>query len=395
MERVFTRINTVHAFRSGPLGPYLQKFAETSVQQGYARESLQVQLRAISRFGRWLKRRRITLSKFQLTDAQVYLRQNCDVRQGDTRTLQRFLESLAAQSVIITPQVWKKTKVDVFADEFAEHLKHERGLAPRTIKYYRAFVARFLGWRFGKPGDHDLDLARIHGGDLVSFLREEAARRSAGSARMITASLRSFLRYSVLRGALRKDISGAIPKVRCYSLVGIPRFLAPSQVKRVLASCDRRTAMGRRDYAILLLLSRLGLRACEVGFLELEDIDWTTGTLTIRGKGSKVCKLPLPHDVGEAIAAYLRKDRPAVPGRRVFLRLHRSPHGFRGAAGRLPNGKRDSGTSRCAITEQRCTPVSTFLSHANARQSRNLSRYRASSAACNAKNDVRLYKSRY
>ena len=130
MERVFTRINTVHAFRSGPLGPYLQKFAENSSQQGYARESIQVQLRAISRFGRWLKSRRITLRKFQLTDAQVYLRQNGDVRQGDARTLQRFLELLAARSAIVTPQVRKKTKVDVFADKFAEHLKHERGLAP-------------------------------------------------------------------------------------------------------------------------------------------------------------------------------------------------------------------------------------------------------------------------
>ena len=154
MERVFTRINTVHAFRSGPLGPYLKKFAEDSNQQGYARESIQVQLRAISRFGRWLKRRRITLRKFQLTDAQVYLRQNGAVRRGDPRTLQRFLELLAAQSAIVMPQVRKKTKVGVFADEFAEHLKHERGLAPRTIKYYRGFVARFLGWRFGKNGDH-------------------------------------------------------------------------------------------------------------------------------------------------------------------------------------------------------------------------------------------------
>jgi len=333
MERIFTRINTIHAFHSGPLGPYLKNFAENSNQQGYARESIQVQLRAINRFGRWLKRRRITLRKFQLTDAQVYLRQNGDVRQGDARTLQRFLDLLAAQSAILTPQVRKKTKVDVFADKFAEHLKYERGLAPRTVKYYRGFVALFLGWRFGKNSDHDLDLARIHGGDLVAFVQEEAARRSAGSARMITASLRSFLRYSVLRGALGRDISGAIPKVRCYSLAGIPRFLAPGQVKRVLASCDRRTAMGRRDYAILLLLSRLGLRACEVGSLELEDIDWTAGTLTIRGKGAKVCKLPLPHDVGKAIAAYLRRDRPAVPARRVFLRLLAPHTGFAGPQG--------------------------------------------------------------
>lgn len=308
MERVFTRIHTIHAFRSGPLGPYLQKFAENSTQQGYARESIQVQLRATARFGQWLKRRRINLRNVQLTDAQLYLRHCGDVRQGDARTLQRFLELLAQQGVIVVPDIPEKTKVVVLADEFAEHLNHERGLAPRTIKYYRAFVARFLAWRFGKNGNHYLNLAHIRSGDLITFVQREAGKRSAGSARMITASLRSFVRYSLFRGALDKDISEAIPKVRWYSLSGIPRFLAPGQVKRVLGSCDRRTPMGRRDYAILLLLARLGLRACEVGSLDLEDIDWAEGTLTIRGKGSKVCKLPLLHDVGKAIAAYLRKD---------------------------------------------------------------------------------------
>ena len=272
-------------------------------------------------------------ASFRLADAQIYLGRNGDVRQGDTRTLQRFLESLVQQGVIVMPKLWRK---------------HKSKLRPRTLPTISStnedwlheqssttadLLCDFSRGDLARTGDHDLNLAHIHGSDLVTFVQREAATRSAGSARMITASLRSFVRYSLLRGALDKDISGAIPKVRCYSLSGIPRFLTSAQVNRVLASCDRRTAMGRRDYAILLLLSRLGLRACEVGSLDLEDIDWTVGTLTIRSKGSKVCKLPLPHDVGKAIAAYLRKDRPVVRNRRVFLRILAPHTGFAGPQG--------------------------------------------------------------
>jgi site-specific recombinase XerD len=333
MEQVLKRINTIRVFRSGPLGPYLQQFAESSHQQRYARESIQVQLRAIGRFGRWLKRSRITLKNLRLTHAQRYLRHNGDVRKGDARTLQRFLELLTQQGVNLMLGSPAKAQVEVVAEHFASYLKHERGLAPRTIKYHQRFVGQFLSWRFGKRGAREVNLARIQGSDLVSFVQREATKRSAGSARMITAALRSFVKYSLFRGTLDKDISGAIPKVHCYSLSGIPRFLTSGQVRRVLASCNRRTAMGRRDYAILLLLSRLGLRACEVAALDLEDIDWTTGTLTIHGKASKMCKLPLPHDVGKAIAAYVSKDRPIVPSRRVFLRVFAPHTGFAGPQG--------------------------------------------------------------
>jgi integrase/recombinase XerD len=333
MERIYKRTHTIQTFRSGPLGPYLLRFVENSTQHGYARESIHVQLRCLVRFGRWLKRRRIPLRNVGRTDIQRYLRHDGDVRQGDARTLRRFLQLLGEQGVIVMPDTQLKTQVEIVAENFADYLKYERGLAPRTIEYHRAFVARFLAWRFGPSGDHDLNLAHIQGGDLITFVQREAAKRSVGSARMITASLRSFVKYSLVQGALHRDISGAIPKVRCYSLSGIPRFLTPSQVRRVLASCDRRTAMGRRDFAILLLLSRLGLRACEVGSLELDDFDWTAGTLTIRGKGSKICKLPLPHDVGKAIATYLRRDRPVVPNRRVFLRILAPHTGFAGPQG--------------------------------------------------------------
>jgi site-specific recombinase XerD len=122
-----------------------------------------------------------------------------------------------------------------------------------------------------------------------------------------------------------RDLSGSVPTVRCWSLGGIPKTLTRKQVNRVLAGCNRQTATGRRDFAVLLLLVHLGLRAGEVAALRLEDIDWTAGTLIVSGKGAKECKLPLPHDVGQAIAAYLCKDRPSAPSKRVFVRIS-APH---------------------------------------------------------------------
>ena len=126
-----------------------------------------------------------------------------------------------------------------------------------------------------------------------------------------------------------RDLTGAVPTVASWALANIPRTLSRGDVNRVLGSCDRRTMAGRRDYAILLLLARLGLRGAEVISLDLDDIDWINGTVSVRGKAGKLCKIPLPEDVGRAIAAYLRRDQPCVSTRRVFLRLTAPIDGFK------------------------------------------------------------------
>lgn len=141
---------------------------------------------------------------------------------------------------------------------------------------------------------------------------------------MVTA-LRSFFGFLRQRGDITSDLAGAIPTVANWRLTGLPLSLAPEQVEALLASCDQHTAIGQRDYAILLLLARLGLRAGEVVALTLDDIDWDTGTLTVRGKGGRQERLPLPQDVGEAMTNYLRQNRPHCALRRVFIRLH-APH---------------------------------------------------------------------
>jgi integrase len=159
--------------------------------------------------------------------------------------------------------------------------------------------------------------------DVTEFVLAACPGRAAGSAKLIVCALRSLLRWLHLTGVAPASLSIAVPSVAGWRLSGLPRGLEPAQLRRLLAACDRRTATGRRDYAIMLLLARLGLRAGEVARLELEDIDWRRGELAVLGKGNRAERLPLPADVGAAIAAYLRRGRPATAQwRSVFVRVH-------------------------------------------------------------------------
>ena len=136
------------------------------------------------------------------------------------------------------------------------------------------------------------------------------------------------MKYVRYRGEVALDLAAAVPIVANWSMPSIPRAISADQVHQLLSSIDRRTAMGRRDYAIVLLLARLGLRSSEVAFLELDDIDWNTGTLHVRAKSGLRNEFPLPLEVGKAIAAYLRDGRPLRTSRRVFLRAKAPIHGF-------------------------------------------------------------------
>jgi site-specific recombinase XerD len=152
-------------------------------------------------------------------------------------------------------------------------------------------------------------------------------------AKLMTTALRSFLNYGRYLGEVSLDLAAAVPIVANWSMTSIPRAISAEHVRQLLASIDQHTAVGRRDYAILLLLARLGLRSGEVAFLELDDIDWNTGQVSVRSKGGRRNTMPLPVEVGRAVAAYLRKGRPASSSRRVFLRAKAPVRAFLGASG--------------------------------------------------------------
>jgi site-specific recombinase XerD len=147
-------------------------------------------------------------------------------------------------------------------------------------------------------------------------------------AGLMGTALRTFLRYLQLRGEIAIDLAACVPTVANWRLSTLPKFLEPYQVQCILNHCDRHTPQGQRDYAILLLLARLGVRACEVVALTLDDVNWNVAEITIQGKGPRRAKLPLPHDVGEALALYLKQGRPSCNSRRVFIRLRAPLQGF-------------------------------------------------------------------
>jgi integrase/recombinase XerD len=222
------------------------------------------------------------------------------------------------------------TPIEHCVQTFEQYLREERALARTTIINYVPFIGDFLRDRFG---NRQVELSCLFAGDVVRFVQRQAPRLHLKRAKLMTTALRSFLRYVRYRGDVTLDLAAAVPIVANWSMTSIPRVIASDQVRHLLTSIDRSTAVGRRDYAILILLARLGLRSGEVAFLELDDLDWNTGQLRVHGKGGQRSDLPLPAEVGEAIVAYLRHGRPPSASRRVFLRAKAPVRGFRGASG--------------------------------------------------------------
>jgi site-specific recombinase XerD len=222
---------------------------------------------------------------------------------------------------------FRLTPVELCVQTFERYLREERGLAKATILNYLGFIRSFLNDRFG---DKRVILRSLSSSDVVKFVQSEVPRLHLKRAKLLTTALRSFLQFARYRGHITQDLTGAVPLVANWSMTSIPRAIPEDQVEHLLASIKRDTAIGRRDYAILLLLARLGLRSSEVVFLELDDIDWKAGRLSVCGKSGRQIELPLPAGVGEAIVAYLRDGRPRSACRRVFLRGRAPIRGFLG-----------------------------------------------------------------
>jgi len=210
--------------------------------------------------------------------------------------------------------------VDLLLDGFAGYLRSERGVTELTVDVYVADIRRFLVDRGGG------DLSELTAAEVSKAVLGQVTRWSPASVRRYGCSLRSFLRYCYLVGLVDRDLSAAALPVSGRRRSLLPKGITPTQAKALLRACDRRRASGRRDYAVIVLILRLGLRASEVATLRLEDLDWRAGQVTVHGKGHRVDQLPLPVDVGEAIAAYLCRGRPRTATvREVFVRV-RPPH---------------------------------------------------------------------
>jgi integrase/recombinase XerD len=314
----------------GPLAAYLGPFAESLSRQGYTPCSIHRQVMLAACFSRWLKQTEVTPEHITSQHAARYLTFRYRQRRpnrGDSATLGHFIDFLRGERLIPAEKVstGPLTPAEQCVQAYGQYLREERALAESTIVNYAPFVGQFLKDRFGAG---PVELSSLDAGDVVQFVQRQARHLHLKRAKLLTTALRSFLQYARYRGEIGLDLATVVPCVANWSMPSIPRGIEPDQVHRLLSQIDRSTAVGRRDYAILLLLARLGLRAGEVAFLELENIDWKAGCLNVHGKSGRRTQLPLPTDVGEAIVAYLCHGRPRCPSRRVFLRSRAPIRGF-------------------------------------------------------------------
>jgi integrase/recombinase XerD len=317
---------------TGPLAAQIEDFAKWGREQGYARCSRYRKILLATCFSRWLGRQAITCHGVSSRDASRYLQvraRRVPLRKGDAAALRQFLDFLRGRHIVRaeTPARCRGTASERMAQAFGQYLLKERALVRATVINYVPFIRWFLTDQFGHGR---VRLSRLRAQDVTRFIQRQAPRLHLKRAKLMTTALRSFLHYARYRGDITLDLVAAIPSVANWSMSSIPRAIPAESVRQLLASFNRRTAQGRRDYAILLLLARLGLRASEVAFLELDDLDWEVGQVTVRGKRGARAALPLPADVGAAIAAYLQHGRPHSPSRRVFVRALAPAVGFAG-----------------------------------------------------------------
>jgi len=306
----------------GPLAPFADGLRLDLTGQGFAADTIVDHVHRLADLSGWLVDRGMVTD--QLTSEVVLeflrARRAAGVRVGVCkRALAPLLGYLRRLGVVPPPSaVVATTPMEVLLAQYRTYLLDERGLAAGTVKHYLRCARMFLTWL---PRPVEGSLPRLSAGQVIDFVRDWSASRRSTAVDMVTLpALRSLLRFLHLAGHVPVGLAGAVPAGR-----GRPRNLARpqaaghEQVRAVLAGCDRDSGVGRRDYAILLMLARLAVRGGEVARLELADIDWRAGVLTVHGKGSRIDVLPLPADVGAAIADYLVQARPATAARNVFI----------------------------------------------------------------------------
>jgi site-specific recombinase XerD len=319
----------VSRFRCGPLKPHIDDFAAELFRLGYSPQAARWKVRLVADWSQWLERgQRGTrdLSEEQISAFLKTRKHQRLLRRGDRQTLASLLEQLRQRGVTPGPcETESRHPVDQIAADYTRFLSHQRGLSAATVANYLPTAERFLKTRFG-TGRMRLDQLRAV--DVTDFIVRDGTTMRSGRAQLVATALRSFLGFLTETGRVAINLAPTVPTVARWPGTEIPYFLEPEQVQKLLHGCDQSTPTGRRDYAVLLLLARLGLRGGEVAGLSLDDINWEAGEVLVRGKSARDERLPLLPEVGQALARYLKEDRPACACRRVFLRIKAPRQGF-------------------------------------------------------------------
>ncbi|MBA3005933.1 MAG: site-specific integrase [Proteobacteria bacterium] len=297
---------------------------------GYSPSTIRTKLELLSSLTRWIQKNDVNIFHIDENITNRFLSESgrkgaC--RRGDQKTLRCFLDHLRTESLIDSPVLTSdESPLTSIKNRYEYYLRKERGLSAVTASRYWLVLQRFLLERFN---DGPLLFCELGQQDIDSFLLRHAHERTPKVALLMVTTMRSFFHFLFRFGETKHDLSVIVPTVPSWRLTEVPKYLNPDELETILEACDRTTSVGRRDYSILLLIARLGLRAGEVVTLTLDDINWRTAELMVRGKGQFCDCLPLPHEIGKTLATYLRNDRPICSSRRIFLRMRAPLRGFK------------------------------------------------------------------
>ncbi|MCL4767133.1 MAG: tyrosine-type recombinase/integrase [Hyphomicrobiaceae bacterium] len=324
-EEYLGRSRLFRDLKRGPHGQLIERYAARLVVVGLARHGTWRCLNVVGGLLSWMASRRCALAALDERMVDQYLGHRAgrqSIQPGDRSALRRWLAVLCDAGAIAPSAPPPLTPHDQIFAEFADYLRRERGLAPKSIVRHLPTIRRFLHEVCLAGAD---DLGKIRQEDVIRYIERHAQDWSPKTGKVMCWSVRAFLRYLHHMGLHPASLADCVPSMRRWKLATLPTYLSGAQVQKALDGCDRTTVMGRRDYAILMLLAKLGLRADEVATLTLDDIDWRAGELRVRAKGRQRARMPMPPDVGTAIVAYLRNGRPKSSSRRMFVRTL-APH---------------------------------------------------------------------
>ena len=314
--------NTVGASDGLP-ARHIDAFLDRLRTARYSEVTLCKKRRVLSALSRWMRSKNVALVHLDESTAALFMERLTDAPmarvQFEFAVLRLFLAYLRAEAIVCSPTVTDQSAIARIYDRYVDYLRQDRGLAKNSVLVYGPFIRDFLNSQ--DAGDGHISPDAFDAITIRNHLLARSKGRSGEYMRLMAVALRSFCHFLFLRGDTPRDLYDSVPTVRKWRQSPVPTFLTPEQEESIIGATDRSTPRGRRDYAILLLLARLGLRAGEIVALELDDIHWRSGELVIHGKGQMVEHVPLLSDVGQALAIYLQEDRGASASRRVFLRM--------------------------------------------------------------------------
>lgn len=320
----------IQTLRDSPTGSLFERFARALSEAGYSTITARRHLRAAEHFVYWTYRPGMSLCKLNEQSLAGFARHlsrcHCS-RYGQSKPLQvvhgarLFLTHLRDARIITLPSVEPPVHDPVLLSAFCQWMHQQRGTCDVTLHTYRIHIHELLRRLGENPSCFDAHRLR-------AFVLEKSRSCVPGTTKNCTTALRMFLRFLIAEGQCAVGLDAAIPTVANWRLASLPRYLPPKDVERLIASCDRTSAVGQRDRAILLLLARLGLRAGDIMHLRLSDIDWKDASIQVCGKGRRPTRLPLTQELGQVIVAYLKKGRPRTNADTLFTHCRAPYHAF-------------------------------------------------------------------